>query len=69
MADNWKVIAQRQTSQITPDGRFINVVEVTFQLTSGATATVTIPQANYTAEYVSQQIDALAQQMMMVENL
>lgn len=69
MADNWKVISQRQTSTITPDGRFTNVVDVTFQINSGATATVQIPQANYTAEYVRQQIDPLATEMMNVEAL
>lgn len=69
MADNWQVISQRQTSTITPDGRFVNVVDVTFQIKSGATATVQIPQANYTADYVSQQIDALANQMIAIEQL
>lgn len=69
MADNWEVISQRQTSTITPDGRFVNVVDVTFKLKSGATATVQIPQASYTAEFVRQQIDALASEMISVENL
>lgn len=69
MADNWQVISQRQTSQITPDGRFINVVDVTFQIKSGATATIQVPQANYNADYVSQEIDKLATQMIAIENL
>lgn len=69
MAGRWSVIAQRQFEELTPQGSFRSVVEVTFQLTSGTVGTVKIPVPLYNEEYVREQIETVAGQMAAVENL
>ncbi len=69
MADNWQVVSQRQTSDITPDGRFIEVMEVVVQLVSGTTITERIPLDQYTPEVAQQRIEARVADVLAVENL
>ncbi|KKK54853.1 hypothetical protein LCGC14_3080490 [marine sediment metagenome] len=69
MADTWQVVSQRQTSDITPDGRFIEVMEVVVQLVSGTTITERIPIEQYTPEVVQQRIEARVGDVIEVENL
>ncbi len=69
MADTWQVVSQRQTSDITPDGRFIEVMEVVVQLDSGTTITERIPTDQYTPEVVQQRIEARVADVIEVENL
>lgn len=69
MADNFTVTSQRQTQQLTPDGRFVDVIEVNFQIPSGNTGTVSIPVANYAPDYVKQVIEERANKMIAVEQL
>lgn len=69
MADNWQVVTQRQTSDITPDGRFIEVMEVVVQLDSGTTITERIPIDQYTPDVVRERIEARVDAVIEVENL
>ncbi len=69
MADTWQVVSQRQTSDITPDGRFIEVREVVVQLVSGTTITERIPIDQYTPVVVQQRIEARVGDVIEVENL
>ncbi len=69
MADTWQVVSQRQTSDITPDGRFIEVMEVVVQLVSGTTITERIPIDQYTPEVVGQRVEARVADVIEVENL
>lgn len=69
MAGRWSVIAQRQFEELTAQGTFKPVVEVTFQLTSGTVGMVKIPSGLYTEDYVREQIEAVAGSMLAVENL
>lgn len=69
MAGRWTVISQRQFEELTPQGTFRPVVEVTYQLTSGTVGTVKVPVTLYSEEYVRDQIETQASAMMAVENL
>lgn len=69
MAGRWTVIAQRQFEELTPQGSFRSVVEVTFQLASGTTGSIKVPVPLYNEDYVREQIDAQAGVMLGVENL
>lgn len=69
MAASWTVIAQRQSEELTPQGTFESVVDVTFQLASGTTGSVKIPARLYSADYVSEQVATRASEMMAVERL
>lgn len=69
MAGRWSVVAQRQFEELTPQGTFRPVVEVTFQLASGTVGSIKVPRALYNEQYVSEQIDEVATQMVAVENL
>ncbi len=69
MPDTWQVVSQRQTSDITADGRFIEVMEVVVQLDSGTTITERIPIDQYTPEVVQQRIEARVGDVIEVENL
>lgn len=69
MADTWQVVTQRQTSDITPDGRFIEVMEVVVQLVSGTTITERIPIDQYSAAVAQARIEARVADVLAVENL
>jgi len=69
MAEGWKVVAQRQTSDLTPDGRFQDVMEVTFTTDSGTTGVVRVPIVAYSPARVKELIDAQAQTITAVDNL
>lgn len=57
MADGWSVTGQRETTAIGPDGHFQPSVVVSFKTDRGYAGTVTVPEANYTAESVKAAID------------
>lgn len=57
MAADYTVTNQRQTTTLV-GGQFRDVMEVTFQATSGATGSVTIPLAQYSADTVKAAIEA-----------
>jgi hypothetical protein len=70
MATNYKVISQRQTAELTPDSRFIDVVEVTFALVpSGETGSVKVPLSYFTPEHVQSLIEAHVTNMEAVRDL
>lgn len=70
MADIFRVTSQRQTMNLTADGRFIDVIEVNFEtLPNMSPGTVTIPVGQYSADAVSKAIMAQATEMIAVENL
>ena len=58
MADTWSVVSQRQSSDITPDGRFIEVMEVVVETITGTTITERIPLAQYEPDLVAARIEA-----------
>lgn len=70
MAADYKVLAQRQSTQLTADGRFIDTMEVTFETApEGASGTVTIPVSAYTADNVRAQIEERVAQMKAIASL
>lgn len=69
MADNWHVVSQKQTSELTPAGQFIDVMEVYFDVNGVGPGTVRIPVSQYSAETVREQIDAQAATMLEVHAL
>lgn len=69
MADTWRVVSQRQTSDITPDGRFVDVMEVSVETTSGTMITVRIPTDQYSAEVAGAIIESRVADVLAVEEL
>jgi hypothetical protein len=69
MAGRWTVIAQRQYEELTPQGTFRQMVEVTFQITSGSTGMVKIPAQLFNEEYAREKIEDVANVMIGVESL
>lgn len=69
MAEGWRIVAQRQTTDLTPDGRFDEVMEITFMTAEQVTGTVRIPVGQYTPDYVREVISARAAQISAVHNL
>lgn len=65
----FKILAQRQTSELTPDGRFIDVMEVSFEIETGDTGVVRVPVAVYTAASVAAAVSERAAQMLAVAAL
>lgn len=63
MPEGYVVIAQRQLADVLADGRVGDVMEVTFQTTSGVTGSVRIPVDVYDAvtvdEVIRQRVSAI----------
>lgn len=62
MADNYKIVSQRQNTQISPAGLgFIDVWDITYTVTDGpskgTTASITVPEADHNAPYIKQTIE------------
>lgn len=69
MAEKWRVTAQRQTSELTPAGSFIDVMEVHFDVIGVSSGTVKLPLSQYTEEAVRDAIEEQASKMIAVHNL
>ena len=70
MAEQWQVVSQRPTVEMGPDGRFWEVMEVTFRVAnSRTTGTVRVPMERYTADEVRRLIDERVRTLLDVENL
>lgn len=69
MPTPYQVIAQRQQTSINAANQFVRQWEITFTIPSGATGTVDIPNAQYSAEYIHSVIQPVADQMAAVEKL
>jgi len=69
MAREWSIVAQRQTTDLTPDGRFVDIMEVTFETQEGVTGTVKLPLSSYSPDNVAQLVSSRAAQISAVHNL
>ncbi|MCH8992998.1 MAG: hypothetical protein IIA44_14765 [Acidobacteria bacterium] len=69
MADTWRVVAQRQTSDISRSGDFQDVMEVTVETTTGRVISVRIPVDQYNAELANQMIEDRVSEVIAVDNL
>lgn len=66
----WRVTGQRQYEELTANGQFVAVVEVTYELIqSGTQGSVKVPARAYTEDNVRNLVDQSAQAMAAVENL
>ena len=61
MADNYKVLDQRETTELAPGGRFREVVVVTFETWHGNVGTVRVPASIYSPQAVHDAITPYAQ--------
>jgi len=55
--------SQRPDRELTPDNRFVDIWEISFEGPSGTVGKITVPDRLYTAAYVDQMIEAKLQQM------
>jgi len=69
MAGTWRVVAQQQREDLTAQGTFVQVIEVTYELTSGTRGSVVIPARLYSEPFVRQAIDEKAATMIAIEGL
>lgn len=65
----WRVISQQQTTKVTVDGRFQDVVEVTFETFDGDVGRVQIPVEAYGAEVARSMIEVYAAQLVAARRL
>lgn len=69
MADNYTVTSQTQTVQLTPQGTFRDVMEVTFDVPGVGSGTVRVPLDLYNADTVKAAIEQQVEHMTNVANL
>lgn len=69
MAENWHVTSQRQTTALSSGGTFQDVMEVTFETTSGTTGSVRVPLSQYNPANVKSAIEARVEQIDAVHQL
>lgn len=69
MAPTYQVTAQNQTQTISPDGRIVDVMKITFITPGGTTASINVPLANYTPDYVNQLLSDYAARIETVQGL
>lgn len=67
MANGWRVTGQRQTSSLTQDGRFLDVMEVSVLTDGGSALTLSIPTDKYSAQYVRDRIQERVNEIQAVE--
>ena len=65
----WKIINTVAAMGIGPDGRPAKGQEVTYQLDSGDTSTIFVPDAGFTAANVAQLVTAHASTLVAVKGL
>lgn len=65
----WQVTGQRQRPTVTPDGQFLDVIDVSFTLDTGEFGTVSISEAQYAPETVRARIQEFADKLAAVRNL
>lgn len=70
MAMDYKVLSQRQNTQLTADGRFIETMDVTFEVAqTGNTGTISVPVSAYTVENVRPLIEERVSAMRAIADL
>jgi len=65
----YKVVAQNQTVELRADGRFVDVMEVTFETETGSTGTVKVPIVGYSADTVRAAIQPVADHMVEIDRI
>lgn len=60
MGANWRVTDIRQTTDVTPSGRFLDVYEVTAETAGGVEFRVKIPVASYSPEVLKSAVESEA---------
>jgi hypothetical protein len=65
----YKVVAQNQTVDLRADGRFVDVMEVTFETETGSTGTVKVPIVGYSADTVRAAIQPVADHMVEIDRI
>lgn len=65
----YTITAQEQREELTPDGRFIEVWNVSFEAPNGTHSSVKVPVTEYTPAQVDQLIQAQLQTVMGVHAL
>lgn len=56
----WTVVEQRQTTQVTPGGQFIDAMEVSLAHENGTPFQITVPLREYSAERVAVEANMIA---------
>ncbi len=69
MAETWRIISQRQTSQLTADGRFQDVMEISVEIATGTVVQIQVPLSLYSAESVKSLIEQRVADVLEVEQL
>lgn len=70
MATDWRVVAQRQVSNLTSQGTFQEAMEVTFEtIPEGVTGVIAVPLAYYNEDYIREQLDNRVATIKAVGNL
>jgi hypothetical protein len=69
MPAGWRVITPKHTEKLMPNGQFQDVVELMIQADDGVYTTLTIPDAQYTADVVLALGDAWLERHMSVMRL
>lgn len=55
----YSILSREKTEELTPDGRFVDVYRVSFQLADGSTDFVRVPAATYSPAAVDAEIRRL----------
>lgn len=69
MASNWRVVAQQQREDLTPQGTFHTVWDVTYETSSGTRGKITVPERMYNEDYVRSTIEAQVATVSAIESL
>lgn len=69
MASAYSIIGQRQTTQLDPTGRPIDVMEITWQTIDGDVGSLRLPLDRYAPEVVRAEVEARIADMMEVRRL
>lgn len=70
MADTtWRVTNTRESSRLSGSGGFEDILIVSFETTSGASGTVTVPKRLANADYIRDEIQEYVDRLDAIHNL
>lgn len=69
MAADYTITGQRQTTALSSGGSFQDVMEVSFQTTTGVSGKINVPLSQYSAEHVKGLIEARVERINAVNKL
>lgn len=70
MATTWRILAQRQIDNLTPQGTFEPSMQIDFEtIPEGIAGQVVVPLRQYTEQFVRESIDSRVGVMQAVQNL